>query len=533
MVYYAFNQINNKKKEYIMNYTPPKRTFEYTGFVHPKQSYYVPLGPVVNWNNQDMKTMVDSGRYFSIVAPRQSGKTTFFNAFSKSLESNPNYIFILMSFENCKDYDVKTFYSDFQKDFYQQLIQRLKDINCSEIDAVQNFLDTHQLTNSSSFYYLFVELNQIISQKKIVIFIDEFDGIPLNEINNFLATIRKVYQKYKDKTEKALYSIGLIGIRNITQITIGGVSPFNIADHVALPPFTLNNIRDLYAQYTHETHQPFSDEAIQKVFEETQGQPWLVNRLGSILTLQVKPKTTDEIKLSDIEKAIQIVINEKNVHFDYLFEKAILYQKTVESILSREVKYLPYDNAQSWLIQYGVIRKSYQHAVIANPIYQKILSSLLSTKMFNSQKFKKKIFISYCHDDRQWLDRLTFYLNQIKHQNIDIWFDDSIQTGTNWSVAIADAIQTSHMTICLISPHFLNSEFIRETEIPAIQARQDEGMIVFPILVESCLWYLIDWLKKMQVYPKDNNFLSEFDEKEQKKQFIEMVTEISQLLSSE
>jgi hypothetical protein len=52
-----------------MSYQPQKRTFEYKGFVNPETSYYVPLGPVVNWNNQDMKTMVDDGCYFSIFAP--------------------------------------------------------------------------------------------------------------------------------------------------------------------------------------------------------------------------------------------------------------------------------------------------------------------------------------------------------------------------------------------------------------------------------------------------------------------------------
>jgi len=30
---------------------------------------------------------------------------------------------------------IKTFYSDFQKDFCQQRIQRLKDTNCSEVDT--------------------------------------------------------------------------------------------------------------------------------------------------------------------------------------------------------------------------------------------------------------------------------------------------------------------------------------------------------------------------------------------------------------
>jgi hypothetical protein len=129
---------------------------------------------------------------------------------------------------------------------------------------------------------LFEELNRIIQFKKIVIFIDEFDGIPLKELGNFLTSLRKLYQKYKKLKSKALYSVGLVGIRDITKLVVGGVSPFNIADQVILPPFSLENIRGLYAQYSEETNQPFTAGAVKKVYEETAGQPWLVNRFDDI-----------------------------------------------------------------------------------------------------------------------------------------------------------------------------------------------------------------------------------------------------------
>ncbi len=65
-----------------MKYRKPKRFFEDTGAVDPETAYHVELENVVNARNQDLKTMVDLGRYFSIFAPRQSGKTTYFVDFS-------------------------------------------------------------------------------------------------------------------------------------------------------------------------------------------------------------------------------------------------------------------------------------------------------------------------------------------------------------------------------------------------------------------------------------------------------------------
>ena len=318
-----------------------------------------------------MKTMVDHGRYFSIFAPRQSGKTTFFRRFAKELETNPEYIFILMSFENCKNDDLITFYTYIQKMIYNQLIHRLEVVNCRELEAVQLFFETHRLTKCADFYSLFEALNTIITRKKIVIFIDEFDGIPLDEIEIFLCTLRKLYQDYKEHKKKALYSVGLVGILNITQLIVGGVSPFNIADHVEIPPFTFQNVRDLYLQYTKETNQPFTEEAIKKVFEQTQGQPWLVNRLGTILTKQIKPETIDPIEIDDVNKAIQKLIKEKNAHFDNLKEKVLLYKETFNNINSQQVKFLPDEEAQSWLFQYGLIKEQNDLAVISNTIYSK------------------------------------------------------------------------------------------------------------------------------------------------------------------
>jgi len=358
-----------------MIYQTPKRTFEHTGYVNPEKSYHVELDRVMNWNNQDMKTMVDVGRYFFIFSPSQSGKTTFFKMFAQNLETDLNYIFILISFENCKNYDLEQFYKHIEHILYNQLIQRLKDIQCDSLDIVQSFLNDHTLNDSYAFYMLFSHLNQLIRHKKIVIFIDEFDGIPLHEISNFLTTLRKLYQEYKDKKEKALYSIGLVGVRNITQLTVGGVSPFNIADHLELPPFSIKNIRDLYRQYTQETNQAFTDDAVQTIYEETQGQPWLVNRIGSIAITKVKPETTQAITDSDIGQAIDILLEENNMHFDNLYQKLLLYQGTFKKIMTEEVPHLPDDPSQSFLRQYGLIKNVNKRAVISNPIYQKRFQS--------------------------------------------------------------------------------------------------------------------------------------------------------------
>jgi len=508
-----------------MNYHPPKRRFESKGFVNPDTAYYVTLENVTNADNEDMKTMVDYGRYFSIFAPRQSGKTTFFMTFATELEADSKYIFILMSFEDFSNSDSKIFYRYIQEEIYEQLLYRLETINCHQLEEVRTFLNNHRLTDSISFYSLFKGLNQIITQKKIVIFIDEFDGIPVCEIENLLTTIRKLYQKYKKHTEKALYSVGLVGIRNISQLVVGGVSPFNIADHVEIPPFTLQNIRNLYQQYTQETNQPFTEEAIQLIFEQTQGQPWLVNRLGSLLTGEIKPRTTDPIEVNDVNKAIQKLLKEHNTHFYNLKEKASLYKETFNRINAQQEEFLPDDEAQSFLYQYGLIKKHNGFAVISNAIYSKRFSDNFD-KLTHISEQNKKIFISYAHDDKNFFDRLISHLNIVKVHNIDFWFDQKIRTGEDWTSEIQNAIETAHLTICLVSNSYLGSAFVQNREFPAIQTRQKEGMILFPIIIEDCLWQAIPWFKNVQVFPENGTPLEDLSEKEQKKKFKKIVQHI-------
>jgi hypothetical protein len=353
-----------------VTYQKPKRTFEKSGTVNPESSFYVPLENVVNTNNQDMKTMVDKGRYFSIFAPRQSGKTTFLEEFCSELHKDPTYIAIILCFQDYSNLDITGFYSEIEQDLYDQLMNRLRDIHFEKAETVSRFLESHHLTDHISFSTLFNELNRIIQHKKIAIFIDEFEGIPLRELENFLNTLRSLYHKYKIAREKSLYSVGLVGVRNITRLALTGVSPYNIADWIKFPSFSLKNVRELYRQYTEETNHPFTEEAVKKVFEETAGQPWLVNRLGTILTVNVKPETVEPIDEKDVEQAIQLLLRERNDHFNNLYEKAKLYKETFVEIVFYHVEYNQYDEEHSWLEEYGLIKNKNENAVVANNMYK-------------------------------------------------------------------------------------------------------------------------------------------------------------------
>lgn len=119
-------------------------------------------------------------------------------------------------------------------------------------------------------------------------------------------------------------------------------------------------------------------------------------------------------------------------------------------------------------------------------------------------KTKPSIFISYSHQDEKEKDQLLSHLGVLKHVGlIDLWSDDRIRAGADWETEINQAMAQARIAVLLISANFLDSDFILSKEIPALlKRREQEGLIVFPVIARACTWKMVDWLAKMNVRPK-------------------------------
>jgi hypothetical protein len=122
---------------------------------------------------------------------------------------------------------------------------------------------------------------------------------------------------------------------------------------------------------------------------------------------------------------------------------------------------------------------------------------------------RTKIFISYSHPDRSWLDRLTMHTSVLERQGlIHLWSDTRIAMGSDWLSEIEAALSEAQIAVLLVSPPFLASKFIWDQEMPRIQAHRADGMEVLPLIVRPCAWMLEEDLKMLQARPQDGRALS-------------------------
>src|SRR5690348_15767980 len=102
---------------------------------------------------------------------------------------------------------------------------------------------------------------------------------------------------------------------------------------------------------------------------------------------------------------------------------------------------------------------------------------------------RTQVFVSYSHDDRDWLNRLVQHVAVLERRGlIDVWSDGRIAAGADWEAAIEAALSSAKVAVLLVSPAFLASEFIWKREMPRVFAHLKDGMDALPLIARPCAW---------------------------------------------
>jgi len=256
-------------------------------------------------------SLVHDNQYFTIWAPRQTGKSTYFLLLREALEKQ-GYKVAWINFESYSNAPIHSFLNKFASKLY-----KFWDIDFTDTNIPDIFTEIEKITD-----------------EKFVLIIDEVEGINKAYFNDFLHEIRGVYHT---RDNHALKSVILVGVSNITGIIQDNASPFNITNNLEIPFFSDEETFELLGQHETETGQLFDQKVKEKIVEITANQPGLVNGFARKLVVEYTDK--EVIKYEDYIEVEDWYINQsidKNV--SNIVNKAKKHRRFVEHLLFAEDK---------------------------------------------------------------------------------------------------------------------------------------------------------------------------------------------------
>ena len=356
------------------------RFFNTTGPCNPDDHYMLP--PEDRLVGAQLHRYISDKLYWVLHAPRQTGKTTFLQSWMREINSGDEAIACYASVENCQNIPEATRTMPAICEVIREYAYRFN-VPVPEITGMEPLNSLNNILGNWA---------KLVAPKPLIVLFDEVDVLIDESLISFLRQLRGGFASRGIGTFPV--SIALVGMRDLKDyITAskGGVapnpgSPFNIKeDSAVLSNFHKNDIANLFAQRTEENGQKITREALDYVYEQSKGQPWIVNSLFKRATMRIlDQESTETVTLAHIEKAREQMILARETHLDSLGERLRdpRIRRIIEPIITGELNPdLGYTNPDVMLAaDLGLVTWSSETGLtISNPVYEEILTRHLNS----------------------------------------------------------------------------------------------------------------------------------------------------------
>ena len=357
------------------------RFFNTAGPVNPQDHYC--LSPLERIKLDEILPLIEQKKYFVLHAPRQTGKTTCLLALMDYLNTQGQYrcVYVNVELAQAAREDVAAAMRAILSQLASRTRMTLKD----------EFVDTHWpdiLAKAGPHGALDEMLTQWATHdpRPLVLLIDEIDALVGDTL---IAVLRQLRGGYDKRPQYFPQSVILCGVRDVRdyrihssaeKAIITGGSAFNIkAKSLRLGNFSRTEMDALYHQHTEATGQPFTPDALERMWELTRGQPWLTNALGYEICFENKigRDRHQPITIELVNEAKENLILRRETHLDQLTDK--LQEERVQRVI--EPLLAGVDLAQrfqsddlSYVVDLGLITQERNGQIrIANAIYQEVI----------------------------------------------------------------------------------------------------------------------------------------------------------------
>ena len=357
------------------------RYFNTTGPCMPHMHYMLP--PADRLIGASLDRYIRDQLYWVLHAPRQTGKTTFLQSWMREINSGTEAIACYVSVERCQGVpEVER--------AMPAICQAIRDYAKAFNVPIPSIPDVAEESLLAS---TVIDWAALCAPKPLIVLFDEVDVLEGPAMISFLRQLRGGFASRG--VGKFPVSIALVGMRDLRDylvhskdgIPINPGSPFNIKeDSITIGNFARTDIAALTAQHTGETGQVFGEDALERIWHYSSGQPWLVNALAKKCVLETAPTgKVAVITAAHVDAAKELLIKSRATHIDSLGQRLreARVRRVVQPILTGASDPLMADDDAFLFCQdLGLVTIGEDGSpCIANAIYREVLARELSYGM--------------------------------------------------------------------------------------------------------------------------------------------------------
>ena len=386
------------------------------------------IDPLERINAPEIEALIAQQRYFVLHAPRQTGKTTSLLALVQHLNAQDKYRACYANIEGAQT-------------ARQDVAEGLRTVcgaieRAAKADLCDDRLNawTQAAWSANGHNGVLTGLLQTWSEnsdRPVVLMLDEIDALVGDTL---ISVLRQIRAGYAGRPRRFPQAVVLCGVRDVRdyrihtahQEIITGGSAFNIkAKSLRLGNFSRQETERLWQQHQDETGQQIDPAIFPELWEDTWGQPWLVNALGYQVTWRDRElrDRSRPITLERYKAAREQLIRSRATHLDQLTDKLReeRVRRVIEPLLSGEPveERFPEDDLQ-YLEDQGLIRRKPQ-LTIANRIYREILPREITAPMQDVLTESQLWYVG--PDHRLDLPKLLGAFQQFFREHSEAWLD--------------------------------------------------------------------------------------------------------------
>jgi hypothetical protein len=403
-----------------------KRFFNIAGPMQLQRHYHIDPLSRVDW--EEIQMLIEQDEYFVLHAPRQTGKTSILLNMMAALNQGGEYTVLYTNIEAAQA--------------ARNNVNEGITVVCESIaHSARTYLNTTALVEWLEQEGVSIppisRLTQLldywsqISDKPCILFLDEVDALVGDTL---ISLLRQIRAGYAQRPSAFPQSIVLCGIRDVRdyrihsggEIITGG-SVFNIKSvSFRIGNFSRNEIATLYQQHVDETNQSLNPAIFAELWQDTQGQPWLVNALAHEMLFAAKENRdrSKAIELEDYKAARERLIDSRATHLDQLSDKLKepRVHRVIAPMLATQATVTTHNSLDDlqYIEDLGLIRLKPQQQ-ISNRIYQEVIPRELTYPVQTSITHQQAWYLD--DDNRLNMTKLLTAFQQFFRENAEIWME--------------------------------------------------------------------------------------------------------------